>query len=92
MTSEEQTQKQIDAVVEVLDAAIDKVIAFYDCRLVLGVLLGQASMLAAGLRQTRVLDPRSLTQYFMAALEGAFVDGKMPKVVALGETNGGTKQ
>jgi hypothetical protein len=92
VTSEEQTQKNLDQISMIVEEAVDKAVAFYDCRLVLGVLLGRTSALAAALRQTGVLDHRTLVRYFMAGLENSFVDGKVPKLMSLGDTQSETKQ
>lgn len=84
-------QKRIDEVIGIIAEAIEKAAAFYDCRLVLGALIGQASVFASGMRQAGVLDSRSLVRYFTAALDGAFIDGRAPKIKTVGEPLGGAK-
>ena len=89
--TKEEKQK-LDEICAIIDKALDQANAFYDCRLVLATLLGRAGAFAAGLRQAKVMDPCIVVRYFMIGLEGAFIDGKVPKIASLDDPSAGTKQ
>lgn len=85
-------RKNLDQISEVLFQARQKVTSFYDCRMVLAVMISQASNLAAAMRQTGVVTPAMVVEYFTLGLRDSFVDSEHPPIVnRLGE-GGGSQQ
>ena len=83
----QEEEKKLDEISATLGDAIHNATAFYDCRLVLAVLLGQAGVLAASLRQAGILAPVQIIHYFNAGLVNSFIDNeKVPKVSLIGTT------
>lgn len=81
----QEEDKKLDEISATLGDAIRNAMAFYDCRLVLAVLLGQAGVLAASLRQAGILPPIQIIHYFTTGLVSSFVDNqKVPKVSVIG--------
>lgn len=86
-------QKQADEVLTILGEALGKVESFYDCRIVLGSLVGVTSGFAASLFRAGVLPAQGVAEYFAAGLTGAFeVNGKTPHIHFENQTSNGAKQ
>lgn len=74
-------KRQADEVLKVLGEAMKQIESFYDCRIVLGSLIGVASAFAGGMYRAGVLTPESLTAYFSSGLEGALkAEGNTPQI------------
>lgn len=85
--------RQANEIMLVLDEALRKIEAFYDCRIVLGSLMGVTSGFAASLFRAKALTPQQVADYFAAGLNGAFEErGKVPQVHYEGQNSGEVKQ
>lgn len=80
MTPEEQT-KLFDEILKIAEADRDKLVSFYDVRLVLGCYLGIAAQLGAAMLKHNILTPDRLSLEFLSALEGALTHQSNTKCV-----------
>lgn len=86
-------QKQANEILAILGEALTKIESFYDCRIVLGSLMGVTSGFAASLYRAGVQTPQQIADYFAAGLSGAFeVNGKTPQIHFEPQNGNGVKQ
>src|SRR5688572_1348540 len=78
--SKDEYAKKADEVMTILHGAMQQVDAFYDCRMILGLLLGICSVRAGMLRQAKVLTQDEIDQCFAQALMNSEIDGPVPKI------------